>query len=112
MIVRRRQRSALPGKKAQKVFAAATSGKKIVIESISFWKLEQKTRKEKLILPLSTRALPDIRRQTGVVSILPTRTKTRLESATLDWPHHDPVDRIIAAAARRQEALLLTSDQR
>ncbi|MGA9525063.1 MAG: type II toxin-antitoxin system VapC family toxin [Myxococcaceae bacterium] len=78
--------------------------------SISIWELGVKIRNGKLDLGLP---LPEfVRRleQGGVVELLPVDTSIWIQTATLEWDHRDPADRVIVATALQKGLPILTKD--
>lgn len=92
---------------SQAIQAAET----ILISSISIWEIAIKVKQNKLLLPLTPRAL-SVRLQ-GVYKIetVPVSESIWLASVDLAWVHRDPADRVIVATALLKGHALLTKDQ-
>ncbi len=84
--------------------------KVISISSISIWEIGIKTKKGKLTLPLTLRDYVDRLKLLDRVTILPVNEGTWIKNIELDWPHKDPADRTIVAAATILACPLVTSD--
>jgi PIN domain nuclease of toxin-antitoxin system len=78
--------------------------------AISIWELAIKVKRGKLELPLSIEEFTKRLETGGVVELLPVDTKTWLRSASLEWEHRDPADRVIVATALEKGLPILTKD--
>ncbi len=81
-----------------------------ILVSAALWEIAVKAKAGRLGLGLPVdeycrrlRRLP--------LDIEPIDTDLWLASVDLDWPHRDPVDRLVVALARRHGAGILTSDE-
>lgn len=78
--------------------------------AISIWELAIEVKRGKLELPLSVDELAQRIEKSAVVEVLPVDTKTWLRSASLEWDHRDPADRVIVATSLEKGLPLLTKD--
>ena len=78
--------------------------------AISIWELAVKVERGKLELPLSMDELVHRIEKSAVVELLAVDTATWLRSATLEWDHRDPADRVIVATALESGLPILTKD--
>jgi len=76
----------------------------------SIWELGVKVRNGKLALGLPLADLVRRIEDSSVVELLPVDTAIWVRTATLDWPHRDPADRVIAATAITNGLPILTKD--
>lgn len=92
---------------ARQAVAAADS---VHVSPITFYEIGQKVRLGKWpAMAPHLAALPELlRRQGGLAARL--SPEICLAAATLDWPHRDPFDRLIAATARAQALTLVSID--
>ncbi|HEX4792793.1 MAG TPA: type II toxin-antitoxin system VapC family toxin [Humisphaera sp.] len=81
------------------------------ISSISIWEIGTKIKKGKLDIGLTIEEFTARIRQTGAIDILPVDEKIWIASLALQWPHTDPVDRVIVATAALRALPLLTTDR-
>lgn len=77
---------------------------------ISIWELAIKMKRGRLELPLSIEEFTKRLETGGVVELLPVDTKTWLRSASLEWEHRDPADRVIVVTALDKGLPILTKD--
>lgn len=89
---------------------AIQTAETILISSISIWEIAIKVKKNKLLLPITPRAL-SVRLQ-GVYKIetVPVSESIWLASVDLAWAHRDPADRVIVATAQERGCPLVTQD--
>jgi PIN domain nuclease of toxin-antitoxin system len=89
---------------------AIQTAETILISSISIWEIAIKVKKNKLLLPITPRAL-SVRLQ-GVYKIetVPVSESIWLASVDLAWTHRDPADRVIVATAQERGCPLATQD--
>ncbi len=91
--------------------AAIQEANSLVIATISLWEIGWKQRMGKLYLPISATELYERLCLVDRVTFLPTTADIWLTSATLDWYHKDPADRVIVATAHQHGCPLVTSDE-
>ncbi|MCV3216302.1 PIN domain-containing protein [Plectonema radiosum NIES-515] len=51
-------------------------------------------------------------KKSDVIRIIPIDEEIWLESVKLEWEHRDPVDRVVVAVAKKNEASIITSDRK
>jgi len=97
---------------ARETIEDAVAGDAIALSAISAWELAMLVQRGRLALdrrPIdfvaATEALPFVH----VVDVDP---RIAVDSVSLDLPHRDPADRMIAATARQLRAPLVTKDAR
>ncbi|HRJ44014.1 MAG: type II toxin-antitoxin system VapC family toxin [Caldilineaceae bacterium] len=91
--------------------AAIQEAGSLAIATISLWEIGWKQRMGKLHLPINAAELYERLRLVDRVTFLPTTADIWLTTATLNWHHRDPADRIIVATARLHSCPLVTSDE-
>ncbi len=79
--------------------------------SISMWELGVKIRNGKLDLGFPFEEFVGRVEEGGVVELLPVDTSIWVRTATLDWEHRDPADRVIVATALQLRLPILTKDE-
>jgi PIN domain nuclease of toxin-antitoxin system len=89
---------------------AVTRADVIMVSPVSLFEIGQKVRAGKWpeVEPILDR-LPEILREQGAFSAALT-PEICLAASTMDWPHRDPFDRIIAATAEILGLALVTRD--
>lgn len=92
---------------ARDAIAGASS---VQVSPISLFEIGQKTRAGKWpeMAPIVDR-LPDILRAQGAFAA-PLTAEICLAASTMDWPHRDPFDRLIAATAEALGLAIVTRD--
>ncbi len=50
-------------------------------------------------------------KKSSTVQIIPIDENIWMESVNLEWDHRDPVDRVVVALARSNQAAIITSDK-
>ncbi|MEM6742399.1 MAG: type II toxin-antitoxin system VapC family toxin [Pseudomonadota bacterium] len=90
--------------------AAILEADRVCISAVSFYQIGQKVRLGKWpeMAPHAA-ALPALARRQGAVP-LPLSAEAATAAALLDWPHRDPFDRLIAAAAALEPLTLVSAD--
>lgn len=79
--------------------------------AISIWELGVKIRNQKLDLGLSLQEFVRRIEQSAVVELVPVDAALWLRTATLEWSHRDPADRVIASTAIEKGLPVLTKDE-
>lgn len=79
--------------------------------AISIWELAIKVKRGKLQLPISIAEFARRIERGSVVELVAVDTETWLRSASLDWEHRDPADRIVVATALLKQVPILTKDE-
>ena len=83
---------------------------RLYISTMSFWEIGIKVQKKKLIMPLPMRDFVRLYSGNASVSIVAPDIDIILMTLELQWPHTDPVDRIIVATAMKFDVELVTGD--
>ena len=94
-----------------KALAVEALGKgELIVSTFSLWEIAMLHRKNRFIVPQTPSEFRDVIRTMGVIEF-PVTTEIAILSQELDdrFPA-DPADRIIAATALEQRALLVTAD--
>jgi len=99
-----------PEQLSPSAWQAIQEADKIIISSISVWKIALKVKRGKLEIPLPIFELAERLQNLGKLEILPVDVQTWLDNLELDWDHRDPADRTIVAIATRLACPLVTSD--
>ena len=89
-----------------------SDSERIWVSSMSIWEIGIKSKKGKLLLPVSLKDFADGLSRLRGLELLPVDTTTWIESLELDWDHNDPADRVIVATAALHDCQLATSDSR
>ena len=87
-----------------------TKAQTILVSAISFFEIAQKVRLGKWpeMAPYVD-SLPDLlERQRGVATAL--EAADSLLAGTMEWPHRDPFDRLLAASAIRRGVAIVSAD--
>ena len=83
-----------------------------LVSSISFWELGIKALKEKISLGVDFETFCNRVRSTGVLEIVPVDLDIWISNLALDWDIRDLADRTIVATAMKNNAAIVTSDER
>jgi PIN domain nuclease of toxin-antitoxin system len=83
----------------------------LVISAISLWEIGTKVRAGRLRLGMTLEAYVFRVQQQLAIRVEPVTAAIAMRSATLDWSHRDPADRIIVATAGLGAYTLVTSDR-
>ena len=51
-------------------------------------------------------------KKSDVVRIIPIDEEIWLDSVRLEWEHRDPADRVVVAIAKKNQAAIITADQK
>ena len=97
------------GRRAAKRIDAATSGEGVAVSAVSYWEIATLAERGRLRLrgtveDLRARAL------SNAIGEVPLDGQIAILAAKLRGVHGDPADRMIAATALEQDALLVTAD--
>ncbi|WP_088240822.1 type II toxin-antitoxin system VapC family toxin [Calothrix rhizosoleniae] len=79
-----------------------------LVPSITIWEIAIKINKKKLDLGVELNQYVASLKKSSVV---PINEDLWLESVKLEWEHRDPVDRVVVALARSNQASIITADQ-
>lgn len=93
-----------------KARAVIEQAQTVLLSPISFFEIGQKVRLGKwpAMEPFVSRLTEILEEQGGrVVELTPVIC---LQAATMNWPHRDPFDRLLAASAAHHDLLLISAD--
>lgn len=93
-----------------KTLSAIEKEDEVAVSVMSFWEIGLKVRKNKLHIPISARHLVELFNGFGTVTIMPLQLDIIMDSLELVWSHPDPVDRILVAIARKNNAVIVSGD--
>ncbi|MDJ0533148.1 MAG: type II toxin-antitoxin system VapC family toxin [Xenococcaceae cyanobacterium MO_207.B15] len=82
-----------------------------LVPSTAIWEIAIKIKNKKLDLGVPLDEYVASVKKSSVVSIIPINEDLWLESAQLEWTHRDPVDRVVVALAKTNQALIITADK-
>lgn len=91
---------------------AAVQDDAVHISAISAWELALLVDRGRLELDRPVEAFVQATEALPFVHLVPVDTRIALDSVSLDLPHRDPADRLIAATARLLGCALVTRDGR
>ncbi|MGO4128570.1 type II toxin-antitoxin system VapC family toxin [Inquilinus sp. YAF38] len=82
----------------------------VLLSPVSFFEIGQKVRLGKwpAMEPFIPRLIGILEEQGG--SIIELTPAICLQAATMNWPHRDPFDRLLAASAAHHDLLLISAD--
>ncbi len=83
----------------------------ILVPSIAIWEIAIKIKKKKLDLGVDLNQYVASLKKSSVVRIIPINEDLWLESVKLEWEHRDPVDRVVVALAKSNQASIITADR-
>ena len=89
---------------------AITSATMLVLSPVTFYEIAQKVRLGKwpLMAP-HVDVLPDLARESAI-AVAPVSSEIAVIAGSLDWPHRDPFDRLLAATALVNGWMLISAD--
>ncbi len=100
-----------PTRLSPRVLELCQDASNILIFSVaSAWEIQIKSQLGKLTMPLPLAEVVSAQRKANGIKILPVTLRHVLSLQTLPTPHRDPFDRLLAAQANTEGALLLTAD--
>ncbi|MBC1219101.1 type II toxin-antitoxin system VapC family toxin [Nostoc sp. UCD121] len=82
-----------------------------LVPSIAIWEIALKIKNKKLDLGVNLNEYVVTLKKSSTVQIVPIDENIWMESANLEWGHRDPVDRVVVALARSNQAAIITSDK-
>ncbi|MEA5597281.1 type II toxin-antitoxin system VapC family toxin [Rivularia sp. UHCC 0363] len=82
-----------------------------IVPSTAIWEIAIKIKNKKLDLGVDLNEHVASLKKSSVVSIVPINEDLCLESVKLEWEHRDPVDRVVVALARINQASIITADK-
>jgi PIN domain nuclease of toxin-antitoxin system len=83
-----------------------------LVPSTAIWEIAIKVKNHKLDLGVSIDEYVATLKKSNVVRIIPIDEEIWLESVKLEWEHRDPADRVVVAVAKRNQAAIITADQK
>lgn len=83
-----------------------------LVPSTAIWEIAIKIKNHKLDLGVSIDDYIATLKKSNVVRIIPIDEEIWLESVKLEWEHRDPADRVVVAVAKRNQAAIITADQK
>jgi len=82
-----------------------------LVPAIAIWEIAIKIKNNKLDLGVDINQYVASLKQSSVVRLVPIDEELWLESVKLEWVHRDPVDRVVVALARSNQASIITADR-
>jgi PIN domain nuclease of toxin-antitoxin system len=82
-----------------------------LVPSIAIWEIALKIKNKKLDLGVNLNEYVVTLKKSSTVQIVPIDENIWMESVNLEWGHRDPVDRVVVALARSNQAAIITSDK-
>jgi PIN domain nuclease of toxin-antitoxin system len=82
-----------------------------LVAAIAIWEIAIKIKTKKLDLGVDLNEYVASLKKSSAVGIVPIHGDLWLESVNLEWVHRDPVDRVVVALARSNEAAIITADR-
>ena len=83
-----------------------------LVPSTAIWEIAIKVRNHKLDLGINIDDYIATLKKSNVVRIIPIDEEIWLESVKLEWEHRDPVDRVVVAVAKLNQAAIITADKK
>jgi PIN domain nuclease of toxin-antitoxin system len=83
-----------------------------LVPSTAVWEIAIKVKNHKLDLGVDIDDYITVLKKSDVIRIIPIDEEIWLESVKLEWEHRDPVDRVVVAVAKKNEASIITSDRK
>ena len=83
-----------------------------LVPSTAIWEIAIKVKNHKLDLGVSIDDYIATLKKSNVVRIIPIDEEIWLESVKLEWEHRDPADRVVVAVAKKNQAAIITADQK
>ncbi|MBN3897515.1 MAG: type II toxin-antitoxin system VapC family toxin [Nostoc sp. NOS(2021)] len=78
---------------------------------MSIWEIAIKIKNKKLDLGVNLNEYVVTLKKSSTVQIVPIDENIWMESVNLEWGHRDPVDRVVVALARSNQAAIITTDK-
>ncbi len=83
-----------------------------LVPSTAIWEIAIKVKNHKLDLGINIDDYIATLKKSNVVRIIPIDEEIWLESVKLEWEHRDPVDRVVVAVAKLNQAAIITADKK
>jgi PIN domain nuclease of toxin-antitoxin system len=83
-----------------------------LVPSIAVWEIAIKIKNRKLDLGVDIDDYVATLKRSEVVRIIPIDEEIWLDSVKLEWEHRDPADRVVVAIAKKNQAAIITADQK
>jgi PIN domain nuclease of toxin-antitoxin system len=83
-----------------------------LVPSTSVWEIAIKIKNKKLDLGVDIDEYVNTLKKLDVIRIIPIDENIWLESVKLEWEHRDPVDRVVVAVAKINQAAIITADKK
>lgn len=83
----------------------------LYISAASFWEISIKIAKCKINIGMAATDFYDLCLKADSLEILDTTPGHWIQTAQLDWPHKDPVDRLLVATAMALDLKIVTCDK-
>ena len=98
---------------SRKLIEEASATGELQVSVISVWEIATKVALGKLSLPVPVGKWVELASRAPGLRIVPLTEDVAMESAALPGAFHtDPADRIVVALARRESAIVITSDRK
>ncbi|MBD2775575.1 type II toxin-antitoxin system VapC family toxin [Iningainema tapete] len=83
-----------------------------LVPSTAIWEIAIKIKNHKLDLGVDLDDYIATLKQSNVIRIIPIDEEIWLASVKLEWEHRDPADRVVVAVAKKNQAAIITADQK
>jgi PIN domain nuclease of toxin-antitoxin system len=83
-----------------------------LVPSTAVWEIAIKIKNQKLDLGVDIDDYIAALKKSDVIQIIPIDENIWLESVKLQWEHRDPADRVVVAIAKKNQAPIITADQK
>lgn len=83
-----------------------------LVPSTSVWEIAIKIKNKKLDLGVDIDEYVNTLKKLDFIRIIPIDENIWLESVKLEWEHRDPVDRVVVAVAKINQAAIITADKK
>jgi PIN domain nuclease of toxin-antitoxin system len=80
------------------------------ISTLSFWEIGINVRKKKLVMPIGVDELAQLFIRNESVELVAPDIGIVSRALELEWPHRDPIDRMIVATALKYDDWIATGD--
>jgi PIN domain nuclease of toxin-antitoxin system len=86
--------------------------KNCLVPSTAIWEIAIKVKNHKLDLGVDIDDYITALKKSDVIRIMPIDEEIWLDSVKLEWEHRDPVDRVVVAIAKKNQAAIITADKK